>query len=220
MNSVVEAKNLSKYFEDGSIQAVNGISLKLDAGTSTAITGSSGCGKSTLLNLMGGLDVPSSGSVIYNGRTIDEIGPLDQFRRDYLGFVFQFHHLVPALTLRENVESAMLPNKSVNAEERRLAANQLLEKLGVLHRADLYSVKLSGGERQRGAVARALINKPKLILADEPTGNVDFDTAQMVMEALHSHVKNCNATLLIATHDPNVAQGCDIQLRMADGVMH
>jgi lipoprotein-releasing system ATP-binding protein len=219
MSSLVDAKNLSKFFEDGSIQAVNGISISLDVGTSTAITGPSGCGKSTLLNLIGGLDVPSSGSVLYSGRSMDDIGSLDQFRRDYLGFVFQFHHLVPALTLRENVEAAMLPNKNVNAEQRRLAATYLLEKLGVLNRADLYSAKLSGGERQRGAVARALINKPKLILADEPTGNVDFDTAKKVMEALHDHVKNCNAALLIATHDPNIAQGCDIELRMADGIM-
>lgn len=217
MNNLIEVKDLHKVYDDGLIQSLDGINLTLEAGKIYALMGASGCGKSTLLNLIGTLDSPSSGEILYEGKHLSEIEELSAFRRDFIGFVFQFHHLIPVLTLRENVESALLPNHNVSDTERRERASNLLDEMGILHRAESYASKISGGERQRGAIARALINNPKVLLADEPTGNIDSKTTKLILMKLRDHVERTAGTILIATHDSNVAAIADVVLEMEDG---
>ncbi len=217
MSSLIEVREVSKVYDHGLVPALEQVSLDLDEGRIHALTGVSGCGKSTLLNIIGTLDTPTSGCVRYRGKSRDELGDLYRFRREFIGFIFQFHHLVPVLTLRENVEAALLPDHRIRAPERRRRAEQALRELGILQRADAFATEVSGGERQRGAIARALVNRPKVILADEPTGNVDSATARAIMEILVTHVQRHSGTLLIATHDPAIAGIADVVIRMADG---
>ena len=217
MSNLIEVKDLYKVYDNGLIQSLNGITLTLEAGKIYALMGASGCGKSTLLNLIGTLDNPTSGEIFYEGKHLNEVGSLSTFRRDFIGFVFQFHHLIPVLTLRENIESALLSNHNISASERRERAIMLLEEMGILHRADSYASKISGGERQRGAIARALINNPKVLLADEPTGNIDSKTSKLILRKLRDHVEKTSGTILIATHDNNVAAIADVLIKMEDG---
>jgi len=217
MSNLIEVKALHKVYDDGLIQSLNGITLTLEAGKIYALMGASGCGKSTLLNLIGTLDTPTSGEILYEGKYSDEVGSLSVFRRDFIGFIFQFHHLIPVLTLRENIESALLSNHNVLATERHDRAERLLKEMGILHRAESYSSKISGGERQRGAIARALINNPKVLLADEPTGNIDSETTKLILMKLRDHVEKTAGTILIATHDSNVAAIADVVMKMEDG---
>ncbi len=217
MNSLIEVKDLYKVYDNGLIQSLNGITLTLKAGKIYALMGASGCGKSTLLNLIGTLDSPTSGEILYDGKYLNEVRSLSTFRRDFIGFVFQFHHLIPVLTLRENVESALLSNRKVSAKERRERAVALLDEMGILHRADSYAAKISGGERQRGAIARALVNNPKVLLADEPTGNIDSKTSKLILKKLRDHVEQTAGTILIATHDNDVADIADVIIKMEDG---
>ena len=217
MSRLIEVKNLHKVYDDGLVKSLDGVSLTLESGKIYALAGASGCGKSTLLNLIGTLDTPTSGEVLYEGRHLSEVGSLSTFRRDFIGFVFQFHHLIPVLTLRENVESALLPNYNISAEERRECAMAILDEMGISHRADSYASKISGGERQRGAIARALINHPKVLLADEPTGNVDSKTTKLILRKLRDHVEKTAGTILIATHDNDVAAVADVVINMEDG---
>jgi len=217
MSSLIEVKDLHKVYDNGLIQSLNGITLTLEAGKIYALMGASGCGKSTLLNLIGTLDNPTSGEILYEGKHLNEVGSLSTFRRDFIGFVFQFHHLIPVLTLRENIESALLSSHNILASERRERAMILLEEMGILHRADSYANKISGGERQRGAIARALINNPKVLLADEPTGNIDSKTSKLILKKLCDHVEKKSGTILIATHDPNVSDIADVVINMEDG---
>ena len=179
--------------------------------------GSSGCGKSTLLNLIGTLDKPDSGTILYEGKEITAFHSPSQFRREYLGFVFQFHHLIPVLTLRENVETAMLFNHNLNSAQRQQKANQLLQNMGLAGKEENKATKISGGERQRAAIARALANNPKLILADEPTGNVDTKTSALILEKLRTYMQTHHSTILIATHDPQVGKLADTIISMQDG---
>lgn len=217
MNRLIEVKNLHKVYDDGLIRSLDGVNLTLEAGKIYALVGASGCGKSTLLNLIGTLDSPTSGEVLYEGRHLGEVGPLSTFRRDFIGFIFQFHHLIPVLTLRENVESALLPNHNISAAERRECAMAILDEMGISHRAESYASKISGGERQRGAIARALINNPKVLLADEPTGNIDSKTTKLILKKLREHVEKTAGTILIATHDNDVAAIADVVINMEDG---
>ena len=217
MSKLVEISGLTKVYDDGLVQGLSGVNLVLESGNIYALMGTSGCGKSTLLNLIGTLDSPSGGEILYEGKRLDEIESISKFRREFMGFVFQFHHLIPVLTLQENVESALLPNKKVSSKERQNRALNLLNDMGVGHRAQAYARQISGGERQRGAIARALINHPKLLLADEPTGNVDSKTAMLILEKLKGHLKTTSGAILIATHDPNVAEIADVIIEMEDG---
>ena len=213
----LELNKICKSYDNGLVTALRGISLKLDKGKIYALMGSSGCGKSTLLNLIGTLDTPDSGQILYEGKGIEAFGSPGKFRREYMGFVFQFHYLIPVLTLRENVESAMLLNSQLNAKQRREKADHLLHEMGLRGKENARATKISGGERQRGAIARALANDPKLILADEPTGNVDTKTSAMILEKLRTYIDATQSTMLIATHDPQAGNFADTVFTMQDG---
>jgi len=217
MSNILEIKALHKVYDNGLVYALKDINLSLERGKIYALMGASGCGKSTLLNLIGTLDFQTSGEIFYEGKAVGEVGKLHKFRRDFLGFIFQFHHLIPVLTLRENVESALFSKAHVKAHERFELATNLLEEMGLSHRINSYVSEISGGERQRGAIARALVNSPQLLLADEPTGNVDSQTAQMILKKFQAHVQKTQATLLIATHDAHVGAIADVIIRMKDG---
>jgi ABC-type lipoprotein export system ATPase subunit len=217
MSSLIAVKDLYKVYENGLIQSLNGITFTLESGKIYALMGASGCGKSTLLNIIGTLDSQTSGEVFYEGKHLSEVGELSVFRRNFIGFIFQFHHLIPVLTLRENIEAALLSNHNMSAEERKERAMLLLEEMGISHRADSFADKISGGERQRGAIARALANNPKVLLADEPTGNIDSKTSKLVLKKLRDYVDKMSGTILIATHDHNVSEIADVVINMEDG---
>jgi len=217
MNSFIEIKSVYKTYDNGLIKALDNVNLRLEQGKIYALMGASGCGKSTLLNLIGTLDIPTSGSIYYEGKTIDSMGKIHEFRRKFMGFIFQFHHLIPVLTLRENIESALLPDTNLSSVQRYELTTVLLNQMGILHRCNSFASDVSGGERQRAAIARALINKPKIVLADEPTGNVDSNTAINILEIMKENSQKNKETLLIATHDQNVANIADVIIMMKDG---
>lgn len=217
MTPLLEVKSLSKSYDGGIIEAVKDVSFSLSMGKIYALTGPSGCGKSTLINLIGTLDKPEMGKILYEGKTIDEVGELNIFRRTFFGFVFQFHHLIPVLTLLENVESALLSRQDLSSSERREKAIGMLRDFEISHRANNFAKNISGGERQRGSIARALVNDPKIILADEPTGNVDSKNASHILSKMRIFIDQHKAAMLIATHDPNVALKADVIMVMKDG---
>jgi ABC-type lipoprotein export system ATPase subunit len=199
------------------VRAVDGVDLDIDAGETVAVMGPSGCGKSTLLHLLGGLDRPSGGEVSLNGRRIDDIGEtaLARMRRTDVGFVFQAFHLMEELTAIENVElSALLAGRSPRAARRR--AEELLEQVGVTDRARFLPSALSGGQRQRVAIARALSNEPLVVLADEPTGNLDSAATLDVLQLFES-LHESGQTLVIVTHDARIAATADRMISMRDG---
>jgi ABC-type lipoprotein export system ATPase subunit len=202
---------------DGLVRAVDGVDLDIGAGETVAVMGPSGCGKSTLLHLLGGLDRPSAGEVSLNGRRIDDIGEkaLARMRRTDVGFVFQAFHLMEELTAIENVElPALLAGRSPRAARRR--AVDLLEQVGLADRARFLPSALSGGQRQRVAVARALSNEPLVVLADEPTGNLDSAATLDVLQ-LFERLHESGQTLVIVTHDARIAATVDRMISMRDG---
>jgi putative ABC transport system ATP-binding protein len=216
MTPVMEMQDVSRTFDGGRIQALQDVSLTLAAGEFTAIRGPSGCGKTTLLQILGGLDRPTAGHVRYCSTPLEELGDLAAFRARRIGFVFQSSHLVPTLSPLENVEIPMFempwPRK-----ERRGRAVALLEAVGLGHRMSGRPAHLSGGERQRTAIARALANDPDVILADEPTGNLDSGTAATIMELLRRLHTDYRKTLVVVTHDPDVASRTDRLMTLFDG---
>jgi ABC-type lipoprotein export system ATPase subunit len=217
--SVLRARGLRKEYGkgEGLVRAVDGVDLDIDAGETVAVMGPSGCGKSTLLHLLGGLDRPSGGEVSLNGRRIDDIGEtaLARMRRTAVGFVFQAFHLMEELTAIENVElSALLAGRSPRAARRR--AEELLEQVGVTDRARFLPSALSGGQRQRVAIARALSNEPLVVLADEPTGNLDSAATLDVLQLFES-LHESGQTLVIVTHDARIAATADRIISMRDG---
>lgn len=215
--ALLRVEHVHKAYEDGLIPALQDISLTLNRGEITVLMGPSGCGKSTLLNIIGKLDLPSSGSVDYVDERIRHLRPLHMLRRKAIGFIFQAHHLLPVLTLQENVETPLLADLNISKHSRETKAVKLLHTLGLSHKKDAYANQVSGGERQRAAIARALVNDPLLILADEPTGSVDSTTATVILKTLREHVLESGGTLLIATHDPNIALMADVLIKMKDG---
>jgi putative ABC transport system ATP-binding protein len=199
------------------VRAVDGVDLDIGAGETVAVMGPSGCGKSTLLHLLGGLDRPSGGEVSLNGRRIDNIGEtaLARMRRTDVGFVFQAFHLMEELTAVENVElSALLAGRSPRAARRR--AEELLEQVGLADRARFLPSALSGGQRQRVAIARALSNEPLVVLADEPTGNLDSAATLDVLQLFES-LHESGETLVVVTHDARIAATADRMISMRDG---
>jgi putative ABC transport system ATP-binding protein len=214
---LLRAEGLVKTYPDGNVKAVRGISLSIKRGEFVAITGSSGCGKSTLLHLLGGLDRPDEGEVYFRGEPLSRLD-LDAFRARRLGFVFQSFHLVPTLTALENVQVPMFESDTPR-RERPDRARRLLKEVGLSHRADHLPRRLSVGERQRVAIARALANEPTLLLADEPTGNLDSTTESEVLALLSRLRKERELTLLIVTHGIEVASTADREIKLRDGLI-
>jgi putative ABC transport system ATP-binding protein len=218
MAAIVRLDRVSKdYHEGGETRAVLcEASAAVDAGEIVAIRGRSGSGKSTLLHLVAGIDLPSAGEVIVDGVVLNRLSARDRtlFRRDHLGFVFQFFNLIPTLTALENVR---LPAElaGTTAAERR--ARELLAKVGLSERTADFPDRLSGGEQQRVAIARALVASPKILLADEPTGNLDDATGRVVMDLLERMTRQAGRTLVIATHSASVAARADRVLVIEDG---
>jgi len=205
---------VSKTF--GRVTAVREASLRLSPGEFVALTGPSGCGKSTLLNMVGSLQRPDSGSIEIDGRPISEVESTSVYRRTTIGFVFQLHHLLPMLTAGSNVEVPLI-GAGVGRRERRERARELLDEVGLAERIDHLPSQLSGGERQRVAVARALANHPRLLLADEPTGALDSKSSLRVLDLLASIRERYGMTMLVVSYDPEVGSHADRTVKMADG---
>ena len=201
---------------DGRIQALRDVSLRLEPGELVALAGPSGSGKSTLLQLIGGLDHPDSGDVRVDGVSVPGLAHPARFRRDVIGFVFQLHHLLPHLSARANVELAMIGTGRGRAE-RSDRAMQLLGEVGLGDRADARPSELSGGERQRIAVARAVANEPRLLLADEPTGALDTVSGARVLDLMETMRHRRGTTMLVVSYDPAVAERAGRELRLTDG---
>jgi putative ABC transport system ATP-binding protein len=216
----VEALNLRKSHGHGlaAVHAVQGVSLSIEAGEIVSIVGPSGSGKSTLLNLLGGLDRPSSGEVIIAGHKLSKLDDngLSRLRREKVGFIFQFFNLLPLLSARENVTLPLLLN-GVPRKAAEIRADELLERVDITRRAHHMPDEMSGGEMQRVAVARALGPRPALLLADEPTGNLDSSATVAVLDLLRSAARENGCGLIIVTHDPRAAEAADRLLEFKDG---
>jgi putative ABC transport system ATP-binding protein len=212
----VVVDRVSKSFEGGRIVALDEVSFELEPGDFASIVGPSGCGKSTLLNLVGALDVPDSGTIIVGGTDLRHLPDPALYRASTVGFVFQFHHLIPTLNARENVQVPMI-GRGLPRRERVSKADELLEACAIGHRAEASPSTLSGGERQRVAIARALTNDPKLLLADEPTGALDSTTGAQIVELLLRLRAERGMTIVLVTNDDAVAAAADRTLRIRDG---
>ncbi len=220
MSKIIEIAGLHKVYRTGDedLSVLNDINVSIAKNCSLTITGHSGSGKSTLLNLISGLDFPTEGSIEVNGQRVDSMNEVEltTYRSFYVGLIFQFHYLLNDFTALENVmlPSYMCGQKRDFAEER---AFELLKEVGLEERLDHYPLQMSGGERQRVAVARALINDPDLILADEPTGNLDEKNSKMVEDILFALIENHQKTMLLVTHDRNLAQRGTRRMRLEHG---
>jgi putative ABC transport system ATP-binding protein len=212
----VVVDHVSKSFEDGRISALDEVSFRLEPGDVVSLTGPSGGGKSTLLNLIGALDRPDAGSIAVGGERLEELRDSSEYRAATVGFVFQFHHLIPTLNAHENVQVPMM-GRGLGRAEREARAMELLEDCAIAHRAKASPSTLSGGERQRVAIARALANGPRLLLADEPTGALDSATGGQIVELLLSLRLRRGMTILLVTNDDDVAELADRTLRIRDG---
>ena len=214
----VVVERVSKAFENGRIRALDGVSFRIAAGEFVALTGPSGCGKSTLLNLIGLLDRPDSGSIAVGGELLDRLADAAEYRASTVGFVFQFHNLVPTLNAIENVQVPMM-GRRLPRGEREERARALLSEVGLSERERARQSTLSGGERQRVAIARALANRPRLLLADEPTGALDSETGTQVLELLKRLRDGYGMTVLMVTNDDLAAAAADRMLAMRDGAV-
>ncbi len=221
MTVILQASNISRTYMDGKISTtvLHGLDLTVQAGERIAIVGTSGSGKSTLLHILGGLDMPTTGEVLLHGENLTKMNETKrgELRNRHLGFIYQFHHLLAEFSATENVALPLLMRPKVSIKAATERANYLLAEVGLGHRLHHRPSELSGGERQRVAIARALVLEPSLILADEPTGNLDEDNARAVFELLSSLQATKNTALLMVTHDRNLASLADKQLLMRSG---
>ena len=217
---MINLKNIEKVYRTATIEtvALNNISLSVDKGEFVSIMGPSGCGKSTLLNIIGLLDEPSNGKVEIGGKYTNGLSDsqLAQFRNHTLGFIFQSFHLINDLPVLDNVELPLLYRKVSGSERRRLAA-EALEKVGLSNRMKHYPNQLSGGQKQRVAIARAIVGQPEIILADEPTGNLDSNMGNEIMDILTTLNERDKATIIMVTHDENMAKRTHRLIRLFDG---
>jgi len=220
--SVIKAENVTKIYNETKVpvNALNGINLEIEEGEFTAIVGPSGCGKTTLLNILGGLDHPTNGSVEVANTNITEMsdGKLIDFRLNNIGFVFQAYNLIPVLTNKENVEFIMLLQKQ-DKKTRKDRAMDLLEQMGIADKANQRPSELSGGQQQRVAVARALASKPKVILADEPTANLDSKSTANLLDIMAKMNEEESATFVFSTHDQRVIDKAKRVVTLEDGVV-
>ena len=221
MSEILKATNINKIYDEGAVstQVLTGLDLTVHAGERIAIVGTSGSGKSTLLHLLGGLDTPTSGEVWLHGQLLNSMNETERgaMRNKHLGFIYQFHHLLAEFTAVENVAMPLLMRPKVSTTEARQQAIDILNSVGLEHRLAHRPGELSGGERQRVAIARALVTKPSLILADEPTGNLDYDNAQSVFGLLSELQSTMKTALLMVTHDRSLAALADRQLLLRNG---
>ena len=216
-NIVVETRNLTKVFGDGgAVRALDGVNLIVRPGELLSVMGPSGSGKSTLLHLIGALDRPTEGQILIRGQDLATVKDLDRFRNEEVGFVFQLHNLIPTLNAVENVEIPLY-EQPLSEKKRRQKAAGLLELVGLGDRLDHLPSQLSGGQRQKVAIARALVNDPAIVLADEPTGNLDSQSGQDVMTLLRELNERQGATIIVVTHDPAVARTTKRIITLHDG---
>ncbi|MDD5773934.1 MAG: ABC transporter ATP-binding protein [bacterium] len=220
MKEIIRIENISKYYSVDEVRSdvINGANFSANEGELVVILGVSGSGKTTLLNLIGGLDSPNSGKITVDGTELTRLDrdELTYFRRDKVGFIFQFYNLLPTLTAEENIEAGLeiLP---WSRDEIKTAAKEYLGIVGLSDKKNKFPSQLSGGEQQRVAIARALAKKPKLILADEPTGNLDIHTGEKIISTLKDLNKNFNTTLIIVTHNPKIGEIADRVVHIEDG---
>lgn len=214
--NIVEINNLKKGFDKGRIKALNGIDLQIRKGEFVSIIGPSGSGKSTLLNMIGALDTADEGLIRVDGNDLSQKNDLSDFRSKKIGFIFQLHNLIPNLNVLENVTIPMYGN-GYNGKQMSARAMKLLEYVKLQDKATRKPTELSGGERQRVAIARALANKPSIVLADEPTGSLDSKNGQMILKRLKELHEKENVTLIMVTHDMNVASMADRTIKVLDG---
>ena len=212
----IDARGVRKSFEEGRINALNGMDLTVEAGEFVAIVGPSGCGKSTLLHLVAALDQPDEGEIRVGGHDLKARKDLNYFRAQHVGMIFQLHNLLPSLTALENVQVPMF-EEGLSPRERRRRAQALLDAVGLEGRERNRPPELSGGERQRVAIARALANEPPLLLADEPTGSLDSEAGGIVLDLLERLRRERNLTIVLVTHDQGVSARADRIVRMLDG---
>ena len=220
MQDVLICRNINKTYQDGSnaTPVLHDVSLSIKTGEHVAILGSSGSGKSTLLHILGGLDKPSSGDVEFNGKSLVKLSgnALAKLRNDEMGFIYQFHHLLGEFTALENVAMPLrirgLPTKAAHSK-----AKVMLDEVGLSHRADHLPSTMSGGERQRVAIARALVTEPSVVLADEPTGNLDDSTGEQIYKLLASLSEKKGTAFVVVTHDISLAAKMDRVLKIKDG---
>jgi putative ABC transport system ATP-binding protein len=213
---ILEARDVCKSYDEGRIEALRGVDLAIEAGEFLAISGPSGSGKSTLLQLLGGLDRPTSGEVHFRNARLGLAVDLDAYRAKKVGFIFQAFHLMPTLCVLENVQVPML-TLSPAPHNRAERAETLLCEMGLEDRLRQYPNELSAGERQRVAIARALANEPEILLADEPTGNLDSANSARIMEILTGIQKRRGMTLIVVTHENEIAHSAARQIRLRDG---
>lgn len=218
MESILKAVDLKKYYGSGDtmVKALDGIDLEIERGKFTAIIGTSGSGKSTLLNMLGGLDVPTTGSIKIGGTELAKLGREQAtiFRRKQIGFIFQNYNLIPVLTVWENI---VFPISLDGQKPDKKFIMEIIKLLGLESKLDNLPNKLSGGQQQRVAIARALASKPAIVLADEPTGNLDSKTSEDVIGLLKMTSKEFHQTIVMITHNPEIAQMADYIIRIEDG---
>jgi len=221
VTNIIELNNLSKHYEMGSseVKVLLNLNLSVQSKEKVAIIGPSGSGKTTLLLTLTGLETPSSGEITINGESFvgKSADARADLRKEHIGIIFQSFHLIPSLTARENVALSLEIAGTANGRE---LAMKMLDKVGLSDRHDHYPAQLSGGEQQRVAIARALVHQPQLIVADEPTGNLDEDTSEQIMQLLFDLNRDSGTTLLLVTHDNELAERCDRTLRLHDGSLH